>query len=299
MSAFPSLTSLFVPHLPAALRPLLARPESLEERLRTLLTTATAAWPELSIPPQEFLSFLAQQLAAGDLEAQLEQLQVAELYLTCGCLRRDPRALAAFERTYLGQLDRALASMPLGAQLQDVKQRVRQLLLVARPGAPPKLATYSGRGKLTAWLRVVAVREALDLIARERGEPACDPEQAAALPVEDDDPELGYMKRTYRAAFKAALERALRSLPARAQNLLRQQILDGLTVTELGALYKVHHATAARWLVDARRELVRRTRNELKASLRLTTSECDSILRLAQDRLEVSISRLLRHTPAS
>lgn len=299
MPHLPSLSALFVPHLPPALRSGIASAEWLEERLQTLLASATAAWPEIVLPPPEFLSFLAQKLPADDSGVQLDPIQIEELYLVCGCLRGDGRALAAFEQAYLSQLDRALASMQLGERLQDVKQRVRQLLLVARPGASPKLASYSGRGKLGAWLRVVAVREAIDLLDRERGEAGCSPESAAALPVADDDPELGYMKRTYRAAFKEALEQALRSLPARAQNLLRQQIIDGLTVTELGALYQVHHATAARWLIDARNELAKRTRRELKTRLRLTTSECESILRLAASHLDVSISRLLRRAPAA
>lgn len=297
MSHLPSLSALFVPQLPPALRSGIASTEGLEERLQTLLASAAAAWPEIALTPPEFLSFLAQKLPADGSGAPLDTLQSEELYLVCGCLRGDGRALAAFEQSYLSQLDRALASMQLGARLQDVKQRVRQLLFVARPGASPKLASYSGRGRLGAWLRVVAVREAIDLIDRERGEVGCSPESAAALPVADDDPELGYMKRTYRAAFKEALEQALRSLPARAQNLLRQQIIDGLTVTELGALYQVHHATAARWLIDARKELARRTRRELKTRLRLTASECESILRLAASHLDVSISRLLRRAP--
>lgn len=293
----PSLSALFFPQLPpvATLGP---THDLVEERLRALLARATEAWPELDIPPSEFLQFLAQRLKTADSLTKLEELQAAELYLVCGCLRGDGRALSAFERQYLTPLDRALAPMKLGDKLDDVKQRVRQLLFVARPGEAPKLATYSGRGKLVAWLRVIAVREAVAQLEKARHEVGLPVEQAAALPVSDDDPELGYMKRTYRAAFKGAIEQALLALPARAQNLLRQQLIDGLTVTELGALYQVHHATVARWLVDARQALIKGTRRALKTRLRLTDSQCDSILRLAGSHLDVSISRLL-HRPSA
>src|SRR4051812_16490875 len=100
-------------------------------------------------------------------------------------------------------------------------------------------------------------------------------------------------------SVKAAFEHTFLLLPARTQNLLRQQFRDGLTVVELGALYHVHHATAARWIALARTELNRRTRKELKLRLRLSTSECDSIVRLAGSNLAQSLSGLFRGTPAS
>ena len=291
-----SLAAQFLSHLPPALRSWLG--PHLAERLQPLLVAAAAAWPEFTVPPQELASFVAQRLPAQAPDLKIEQLLSPELYLVCACLGGNKHALVCFERQYLSPLDRALAHMKLGAKLQDVKQLVRQLLFVARPGTAPKLAAYTGRGKLAAWLRVIAVREAIDLLDKERPEILRDPAQVAALPVADDDPELGYMKRTYRAAFKEAFAQALLSLSPREQNLLRQQVLDGLTVTELGALYQVHHATAARWLVEARKELVQRTRKELKTRLRLTSSECDSILRLADSHLTLSLSRLLGRAPA-
>lgn len=217
-----------------------------------------------------------------------------EMDLVRACLRGDPEALATFEREVLPSVNRALARMALGARLDDVKQRVRQLLFVAPPGESPKIAAYTGRGRLAAFVRVIAVREAIDLLEKERREVACEPARIAAVPIAEDDPELRYMKRTYRTAFKEAFERAFLSLPPRSQNLLRQHTLDGLTVVELGALYQVHHATAARWLVDVRHELNQRTRKELKLRLRLTSSECDSIVRLASSHLAQSISGLIR-----
>jgi RNA polymerase sigma-70 factor (ECF subfamily) len=214
--------------------------------------------------------------------------------LVRACLSGDRSALDTFEREVLSTLDRSLARMKLGARLEDVKQRVRQLLFVARPGETPKIATWSGRGRLTAFVRIIAVREAIDLLEKERHETAWEPAQLAAVPVSDDDPELGYMKRSHRAAFKEAFECAFLSLPPRMQNLLRQQVIDGLTVVELGALYRVHHATAARWLVAARSELNLRTRKELTLRLRLSSSECDSLLRLSNSYLAQSLSGLFR-----
>jgi RNA polymerase sigma-70 factor (ECF subfamily) len=289
-----SISAQLAAHLPEALRPWLEQPEGLKERLLSLIASAVRALPELSVPPSVIVPFMAQRLLDGAGNDSLDERHAAELYLICACLHGDARALLAFERQYLSEVMRSLVRMNLGEKTDELKQRMLQLLFVARPGEQPKAAGYAGRGKLTAWLRVIAVREALALLGKNHAEVAWSQDKLNTLPVPEDDLELGYMKRTYRAAFKQALERALLSLPPRTQNLLRQQLIDGLTVTEIGTLYQVHPATAARWLVDARKELGRRVRQELKQRLRISNSECDSIMRLASSELSASISRLLR-----
>jgi hypothetical protein len=101
------------------------------------------------------------------------------------------------------------------------------------------------------------------------------------------------MKRQYGPAFKAAFAAAFSALAPRQRTLLRQQVLDGLTIDELGALYRVHRATAARWLERAREALLSGTRTALERELKVSATECESIMRLAQSQLHVSIRRLL------
>src|SRR5205809_336497 len=78
-------------------------------------------------------------------------------------------------------------------------------------------------------------------------------------------------RRVYREAFAAALA----TLTARDRNLLRQMYLYGATVDELGVLYAVHRATAARWIAQIRDTLLRRTRGHIGDALRLTGDELD------------------------
>jgi hypothetical protein len=63
----------------------------------------------------------------------------------------------------------------------------------------------------------------------------------------------------------------------RARNLLRQHVLDGLTIDELARLYRAHRATCARWLADARSELALHTRRHL-VTASLPGDEVDSVL---------------------
>lgn len=58
-------------------------------------------------------------------------------------------------------------------------------------------------------------------------------------------------------------------------------------------LYGVHRATAARWLADARAALGDAIRGELAGRLRIAASEVDSIVRLVQSRVDMSLDRLL------
>jgi RNA polymerase sigma-70 factor (ECF subfamily) len=109
----------------------------------------------------------------------------------------------------------------------------------------------------------------------------------------DDDPELAYMKATYRAAFKAAFQEALESLQGRERTLLKQQIVDGLGIDELGALYDVHRATAARWVAAAREKLLVRTRRTFMLRARISSDECESIMRMVRSQLDVSLHRRL------
>jgi len=111
------------------------------------------------------------------------------------------------------------------------------------------------------------------------------------LPI--DDPELSILRAQYRDAVDAALRAALAGLNARARALLRYQLIDGWSIDQVGKLYGVHRATAARWLADARAALGDAIRSELAARLRIAASEVDSIVRLVQSRVDMSLDRLL------
>jgi RNA polymerase sigma-70 factor (ECF subfamily) len=290
-----SLAALLLSHVTGDLKDALEREADLGRRVEAWIAIAREAWPTIDVPLAVFVAYIAEHISPRA-SGSPDEINAADLYLVCACLRGEERAIALLEKEYFPELDRALARMQLGSKIEDIKQIVRARLLVARPNEAPKLVAYRGRGKLRAWLRVIAVREALDLLQKERHELAVDPDELPGRLVSGDNPELLYMKRTYRAAFKEAFEGAFLSLTPRAQNLLRQQLVDGLTVAELGVLYHVHHATAARWLVAARQELIKRSRKRLMQSLKLSPLECESVWRLAESQLEVSLSHLFRHT---
>jgi RNA polymerase sigma-70 factor (ECF subfamily) len=267
----------------------LASPE-LEPLLTEIVQAAAGAWPNVKLATAEFVAYLGARLPTDQpVEQALRQLHTSDLYLACACARGDARAIAAFETHGLGVVDRALATLRIEEHvIAEVKQQLRRDILVG-DRRPPEILDFHGRGHLRGWVRVMAVRAALALTRRARRDRPVDNDLLESELGPHHDPELEYLKHKYRDEFKSALHEAIRELPVRERTLLRQQFLDGLTIDEIGLLYHVHRATAARWLVRARQRVLTRTRVHLMQRLTLQSQDLDSILRLIHSRLDVSL----------
>lgn len=288
-----ALTAAFLAALPESDRAAASPPDELAGPLGDALRAGRLAWPPIDVPPAVFVAHLAARVAPPPTAASIGALRAADLYLACACIRRDARAIAAFEARYFPGLDRVLTRMGAGPTLvDDVKGSVREKLLFPREGQRPPLAGYSGRGELGAWLRPVAAATALKAMRAARK--AAPEEDAFDVAVPGHDPELAHLKTTFAAEFKAAFAEAAGALSVRERNLLRQHVIDGLTVDQLGAFYRVHRATAARWVADGRAQLLDGVRRRLKARLRLSEAELESVMALARSQIDVSVRRLLQ-----
>jgi RNA polymerase sigma-70 factor (ECF subfamily) len=289
------LVDLFLPHLSAEAMDAIGSLDRLELALSDALELARGTFSEIPLPTEPFLAHLAQRIPNGARPDEiLLELKVADLYLACACLRGVPQAVARFESEYLVDVRAALARMETATmQIEDVKQMICQKLLVGDAGSPPRLARYAGSGDLRSWLCVVAVRAALDQLRKEKDTDPLDDGAMADAVAPEEDQELQYLKRLYRTEFKGAFEEALASLTTRERNILRHQVLDGLTLDQIGAIYNVHRATVARWNAKLRERLLGHTRRALLSRLNATQTEFESIMRLIQSHLDVSIRRHL------
>jgi RNA polymerase sigma-70 factor (ECF subfamily) len=274
--------------------------DSIEAALRALDAAGRSAWPEVPLQAQAFAVHIADRVRAQrNVNDALSGLHAADLFLACACSRGVPAALAAFERTHLarvhgfvGRIDSSLAFA------DEVAQSIREQLLVAERGGESRIANYSGRGPLSSWLRIIAIRTALR-IQRDR--------TGSTLPAEREmetglrsavDPELDYLKLRYRGAYQEALEAGLASLPDRDALLLKLHYLDGLNIDRIGALYGMHRSTVARWRANVRRRVLESTREQLHRRLSLSESEFDSLLAVVRSQLIVSLRSALAR-PAS
>lgn len=231
-----------------------------------------------------------------DQNAAIAQLALPDLYLVTACLEQHRGALAAFERLVREETTRAVAKLGgTPARADDVVQDLLLKLLVSEDGRPAKLAAFGGHGALHAWVRVAAVRTAISL-GRRKQELTVEDEALAAIADEGDDQALAFLKSHYRAEFKTAFAAAFAELPRRSRTVLRLQVIDQLTIEEVGAFYQVSRATAARHLADARAELVAGTQKRLAATLGISNDELGELMRLVASSLYSTLPRLLRNT---
>jgi len=76
--------------------------------------------------------------------------------------------------------------------------------------------------------------------------------------------------------------------------VLRLRFVDGLELAQIGRLYRVHESTASRWIAAALGDIERATRERLVERLAITADTADSMARMVQSQLDLSIARLLQ-----
>jgi RNA polymerase sigma-70 factor (ECF subfamily) len=254
------------------------------------LAAARARWPALAIDPDPLARHLERLgVASAPLPAH-----AADLVLACACAHGDPAALALFEREMAAVIRSAARRIDGAGDFADeVAQIARERLLVARDGRPPRIAEYAGHGALAAWVRIAAMRIAMDLLRERRRNVLVDDEAFFDVAIDAGEPDRAAARARYGAVCADALRAAFAALTARERNLLRMHHLHGLTVDELAPSFRVHRATVARWLAAARERLLAETRAGLRARLGVGDATVDSILRELRGRVDVTVTRLL------
>lgn len=278
-----------------------ARTKELQAALQRALSQGRAAWPDVALVDERFVEHALQKLGAtlaGEAaEAAVLGLHAADLYLACACLHGVPRALQRFEERFLPEVAAFVAHIDSTETFADeLRQVLREHLLVGRAdGGAPKIVEYTGRGPLGGWLRVVAVRQALNL-RRGRKEAHADGDEGGedGMRSAAPDPEVDYLKLRYGQEFRAAFGATLAALPTDERNVLRLHYLDGLSLDQVAALYKVHRATAVRWIARARQTIMEQTLKRLTGRLQVPPDELRSLLGVVQSQLDVSIHRFLK-----
>lgn len=263
------------------------------------LAAARSRFPDATVTDEAFVRALAERLGQQkDPAAALARLRAEDFLLAQWCASGEPRAIATFEQVHRGDIDAVLARFRrLQITRDELAQTLRIKLFVATPGRAARIADYSGFGFLQNWLRVTALRALVDVA---RGERARKLEELLA----DDDmvglPELGpdlsarVSREQVNRAIKQALAHAVSALAPRQRNFLRHAHVDQLTLDQIAATYSVHRATVARTLAQAREELVKTTRRELATILGVTSESLDSVVRAADSKIDLSLSRILR-----
>ncbi|HEU0034400.1 MAG TPA: sigma factor-like helix-turn-helix DNA-binding protein [Kofleriaceae bacterium] len=247
-----------------------------------LYAEGRAAWPGIEVSPDRF---------AGAVSGR-DPVDAAEVYLACACAAGDAAAIRAFEARYFACIAPVARRHGLGADdASEIAQILRQRLFVG-DGAPPRVLDYAGKGQLGGLVQVAATRLALNV---RRGRKRLDDDE----PADDSDaaPAAGadaaYAKAEYREHIRRALEEAAAELPARDRTLLRMHFVDRATIDDIAALYRVHRATAARWVTAAREALVAASRARFVELAKLTEDDSGGLASFVESQLTLSLDRIL------
>jgi len=263
-------------------------------RVQRHLDVARTSWPSFPVSGMaDYERYLTERSAFAKDE------HAADLYLACACLHGVTAAVTAFD-TLLKN-----ASLPVIARVDrnsdfvdEVMQVLREKLLIGVDGRTPKLAQYQGRSALATWIRTVAARAALNCrrVGTRPHEALESGPQGSPSP---DQPEREYAKAQCKREFRAALQVVLDSLAERDRALLSLHLVDGVSLERLAKLYGVSRATTARWMAEARKDLIDEMRKELCRRLRLSQSEYESIAAFVRSRMGTSVVELLREDSGS
>ncbi len=224
---------------------------------------------------------------AAALQARPGATELEDLYLASAALAGEPAAhkeLVALIHSCRGAAARLVAGDE--ALLDDVEQEVARAVLT---GPAPKLAEFSATGPLAAWLRAALVRTALNTL-QQRGREL---PQEHVEDLLDRQGGVAAARLTDAEKVREAIRGALARLEPRQRTLLRLHHLGGVSLERLATMFQVHRATAARWLAQAREDVLAQTQRHLAEDLGLTPEEQRSLLSTVRSQLELSFRELL------
>ena len=222
------------------------------------------------------------------------ELHLADLAWARELVNRNGDALARYEAELVPIVGAKLRRRGFtDDQIADVQQTLRERLLVGA-GEGPALAAYEGRGKLSSWVLVSALREAVRVRGKQAREPAVEDDALIALADRVERQADAPEKEPYREAFRAAFRTALANLEPRERTLLRMHVIDEVSIDGIAALHGVHRATAARWVESARETVSLATRRELARALGIDPFEASELMQWVRSRIELSLSGLAR-----
>ncbi len=266
----------------------------LERALAGAISIARAAHPTIELDAEAFASYLGEKVGrTSDVLRTLAELRPADLALAFACARGDREAMEILDREVIRPAARVTSRIDAApAFIDEIRQRLRERLLLSEGGARPRIGEYSGRGSLQAWTNVTAMRLALNLKAVPTREVPLDLE--ALDPSGDTTMESRVARGRHGPELVAAFTEAAGMLSAEERLLLRYHFADGLNFEQIAPLFHTHRSTISRKVAAARKKLLEGTRRALRSRLGADTTEVSSLLKLAHGRLDVEITAVLR-----
>ncbi len=253
------------------------------------------AWPGIVVDLAAFTRH-GEALGVEESNEALERLHVADLWLAFASATHHRAALLVLDRRIAQACAKVAGRMgSASVDEQELAQALREHLLIVATETTrlPRIGRYAGRAPLDAWLWTAARRLALTSFRRRDVVDLITREVLGKFPEAKLGPEQQIAREQSRATIKLAIDRAFAAASLAERNVLRLSLIERLGPDELGAIFGVHRATAARQLAQAKQALRERVERELGAKLGLASAEMGPYLAHAHSLIDVSLERLL------
>jgi len=260
---------------------------TVQHLVQLVVSAGVARWPSLSVDH----AALARNLSETASPLITSPTLAAERYLAFACAERLPHAIEIFQKLYAPAIDGGARSVDAStAFVDEVRQRVLELLFIGGPSSSPRIVQYKGQGPLGAWLRTMSKRLALRLAGVEHAERLVSEEALVNELADSCDQELALLRAHYSEVFRSALVAALREIPARERVLLQLSLVGGVSTVRIGKMYHLNQSTISRQLQRAAAKTFDIVRQKLRAELGVASEEFESLLMIVRSHIEMTLS---------
>ena len=244
-------------------------------------------WPSISIAPELF----SQMIRDTDVSAEGMRQWPGDLYLACAAANGSPAAIRVIDERFVARLPARIRR--LGARpeaVADVLQSVRERLFA---GTSPRIRAYNASGPLEQWIKVVAIRTAIDMHRKDEAAPRAESAWLDSIAAPSTDANSLLASVEYKRELEVAIREEVEALSARDRAVLRLHVIEGVSIEKIAVSYGVHRVTVARWVWTAGETVLDGLRRRFQQRFGIVPGELDSLARLARSRLSLSLTDLL------
>jgi RNA polymerase sigma-70 factor, ECF subfamily len=254
-----------------------------------LLESVQERWQGLPVELEAFLRYSTKRrVALSTLSKEIG----ADFYLAFACSHRLAGSIETFHRMY-GRRIAAIGQRFGGSEsfADEIMQRVFEKLFVARSEREePGIAQYRAEAPLSAWVNTVARRIAFRQVKSARPERLLDEELLAQEIADVCDQELLLLREQHRDVVREALACALRRMPTREQRFLKMNLVAGVSMERIGKIYGISQSSVSRKIQRAISHVISEAKAEACDKLRISSGEADSIFKLIQSCIDLTLS---------
>jgi RNA polymerase sigma-70 factor, ECF subfamily len=259
-----------------------------KELLQAVHGAARDQWPAIDLAYDRF------EAVVRELDVSADGLRNwgRDLFLACAAGDGHPAALREIDVTCIMTLPGRI--LRLGSTLEsinDVLQSVRTRLF---SGPAPRIRAYNAAAPLRQWIKVVAIRTAIDTHRRDSYVARAEVAWSEAIFGQPTDAATTVMRGQYKEELERTLRIVLTEISARDKAVLRLHVLEGMSIERIATIYGVHRVTVARWVWNAGEMLLSSLRAHFEQKFGIVPKDFDSLARLMRSQLSVDLTSMLR-----